>query len=99
MGDTLAQDRFAMPEPFLGPHQFSLKLSEISNTKVLEFAPLEQIPHALLRIEFWCIPRQALQMEAFGSARGQKILDGLRKMNARPIPDNQELAGELAQQQ
>jgi hypothetical protein len=40
MGDTLAQDRFAMPEPFLGPHQFPLKLSEISSTKVLEFAPV-----------------------------------------------------------
>src|SRR5579884_367260 len=99
MGDTLTQDRFAMPEPFLGPHQFRLKLLEIDSTKVLEFAPLEQIPHALLWIEFGCRARQTLQMNAFGSALSQKIFDGLRAMNARSIPDDQELAWDLAQQQ
>ena len=99
MGDTLAQDCFAMPEPFLGPHQSRLKLIEISSTKVLEFAPLEQIPYAFLGIEFRCIARQALQMDAFGSTCGQKILDGLRAMNARSIPDDQQLAWDLAQEQ
>ena len=68
MGDTLAQDRFPMPEPFL--------------TKVLEFAPLEQIPHAFLRIEFWCVARQALQMDAFSTALCQKILDSLAAVDA-----------------
>ncbi len=48
MSDTLTQDRFAMPEPFPGTHQFGAELLEIGSTKVLEFAPLEQIPHALL---------------------------------------------------
>ncbi len=99
MGDTLAQDRFPMPEPFLGPHHFCLKLIEISSTKVLEFPPLEHIPHALLWIQFRCIARQALHMDAFGSACGQKNLDGLRAMNARPIPDDQQQALELAQEQ
>lgn len=99
MGDTLAQDCFAMSEPFFGPYQFRLKLLEISSTKIFEFATFEQIPHAFLRIKFRGIPRQAFQVDAFGSAIGQKIFDGLRAMNARPIPDDQELASYLAQQQ
>jgi hypothetical protein len=98
MCDTLAQDRFAMPEPFLGPHQFGAELLEVGSTKVLQFTPLEQIPHPFLRIEFGCIARQAFQMDAFGSPLCQKILDGLRAMNARAIPDDQQLSRKLAQE-
>ena len=43
MGDTLAQDCFPMPEPFLGTHQFRAEVLEVGSTKVLEFTPLEQI--------------------------------------------------------
>ena len=99
MGNTLAQDRFAVPEPFLGTHQFGLKLLEVGSTKVLEFAPLEQIPHAFLWIEFGSIPRQSLQVDAFGSACGQEILDSLRAMNARAIPDDQQFPRDLAHKQ
>jgi hypothetical protein len=99
MGDTLAQDRFAMSEPFLGTQQFCAELIEVSSTKVLEFAPLEQIPHAFLRIQFRSIARQSLQMDAFGSAFGQEIFDGPRAMNTRAIPDDQQLPWDLAQEQ
>ena len=99
MGDTLAQGGFAMPEPFLGAYQFGAKLLEVNSTKIFEFAPLEQIPHSLLGIEFWRIARQLLQMDAFGSPLGQKRFDSLRAMNARPIPDDQQLAWDLAQEQ
>ncbi len=86
MGNTLAQDCFAMPEPFLGPYQLRLKLLEISSTKVLEFAPLAQIPHALLWIEVGCRTRQSLQMDAFGSPLRQKLLDRLTAVNKSPHP-------------
>ena len=99
MSDTLAQDRFAMPEPFLGPHQLCSKLLEIVSTKVLEFAPLEQIPHPFLWIEFRCIARQAFQVKAFGSTCDQKIFDRLASVNGGPIPDHQQLAWEFAQKQ
>jgi hypothetical protein len=99
MGDTLAQDRFAMPEPFLGPQQFRLKLLEIVSAKVLEFTPLEQIPHAFLRVEFGRIARQAFQVNASGSSLCQEILDGLRAMDTRPVPDDQQLARDLTQKQ
>ena len=45
MGDTLTKNRFAVPEPFLGTHQFCAELLEIGSTKILEFTPLEQVPH------------------------------------------------------
>lgn len=99
MSDTLAQDRFPMPEPFFGAHQFRLKLIEIGSTKVLEFASLEQIPHSLLWIEFRSVARQSLQMDTFGAACCQKVFDDLRAMNARAIPDDQQFAWDLAQEQ
>ncbi len=51
MSNTLTKNAFAMPEPFLGSQQFRSELLEIKSTKVLEFAPLEQIPHPFLRIQ------------------------------------------------
>jgi hypothetical protein len=99
MGDTLAQDRFAMPEPFLSANQFCAELIEGSLTKVFEFAPLEQIPHAFLGIQFRSVARQAFQMDALGSPLGQELFDGPRAMNACPIPDDQQGARDLAQKQ
>jgi hypothetical protein len=49
MSETLAKNGFAMPEPFFGAHQLGAELSEVRSTKVFEFAPFEQIPHAFLR--------------------------------------------------
>lgn len=97
MSDTLNQGCFAMPEPFFGSHQFRRKLVEVGSTKVLEFASLEQIPHAFLWIEFWSIARQSLQMNPFGCALCQKILDDPATMNAGPIPNDQQFPRDLAQ--
>ncbi|SRR5216683_3499554 len=99
MGDTLAQDCFPMPEPFLGAQQFRGELIEVGSTKVLEFAPFEQIPDSHLGIEFGGVARQSFQMNASGSSSCQKILDGPRAMNARAIPNDQQLARKLAQEQ
>ena len=99
MSDTLTKNRFAVPEPFLGTPQFCAELFEVSSTKVLEFASLEQIPHAFLWVQLRSIPRQSLQMDAFGSPLSQKILDRLTAVNSSPIPDDQQVAWELAQKQ
>ncbi len=60
MGDTLAKNGFAMPEPFLGTQQVCAEVIEGSLTKVLEFAPLEQIPHSFLWVQLWGVARQSL---------------------------------------
>ena len=98
MGDTLAQDGFAMSEPFLGTQQFGAEVIEVDSTKVLEFAPFEQIPHPFLWIQLWSVARQLLQMDACGSPLCQEVFDHLRAMNARPIPDDQQFALDFAQQ-
>jgi len=97
VSNTLTKNAFAMPEPFLGSQQFRSELLEIKSTKVLEFAPLEQIPHPFLRIQLRSVARQSLQMNAFGSSLCQKILDHLTAMNGGPIPDDQQFARDLAQ--
>ena len=99
MGDTLVQDRFPMPEPFLRAHQFGGELFKVGSTKVLEFASLEQIPHAFLRVEFWCVARQALQMEPLAFFGYENFLDHLCPMNGGTIPNDEEFARNFAQQQ
>lgn len=99
MGDTLTKNRFAVPEPFLGTHQFCAELLEIGSTKILEFTPLEQVPHPFLWVQLGSIARQSLQMDAFGTPLRQKILDRLTAVDGSPIPDNQQVARDLAQEQ
>ena len=99
MGDTLTKNRFAVPEPLLSTHQLCGKLPAIGSTKVLEFASLEQIPHPFLWVQLRSIARQSLQMDAFGTPLRQKILDRLTAVDGSPIPDNQQVARDLAQEQ
>jgi len=99
MGDTLTKNRFTVPEPFLGAQQFCAELLKVSSIKVLEFASLEQIPHAFLGVQLWSIARQSLQMDAFSSPLSQKILHCLTAANGSPIPDDQQVARDLAQEQ
>ena len=63
-------------------------VGDISTADVLELGSLEQIPHALLWVEFGRIPRQALQMELFGCPALQKVFDYFRPMDRRAIPDH-----------
>ncbi len=88
-----------MPQPFLGTAQLRLDLLHLKTTNILQFNTLEQVPDAFLRIEFWRISWQALEMDAFGSPFCQKDFDGLTAMNARSVPDHQQFAGDLAQEE
>ncbi len=99
MGDTLAKNGFAMPEPFLGAHEFCCKMLQITSTKVFEFASFEQIPDPFVRIEFGRIARQAFQMETFSSTLRKEILDDLAAMDRGPIPNDEQLPSDLAQQE
>ena len=85
-----------MSQPFLGTTQLRLDLLHLKTTNILEFDPLEQIPDAFLWIQLWSVPRQAFQMNPFGSTMRQKIFDRLASMNARSIPNHQQFTGDLA---
>src|SRR6266849_3828700 len=74
MGDTLAQNGCAMPEPFLGAHEFCCKMLQITSTKVFEFASFEQIPDPFVRIEFGRIARQASKWRRLAPPCARKSL-------------------------
>src|SRR5689334_12683165 len=99
MGETLAKDRFVMPQPFFGTTQFQLDVLHIKTTNILEFDALEQVPDAFLRIQLWSIGRQAFEMNPFGSTFCQKVFDGLTTVNGGSIPDHQKFPGDLPQEQ
>src|SRR5690348_8008290 len=58
-----------------------------------------QIPDAFLWIKLRSIAWQAFEMDAFGSTFAQKVFDWLRAMNGSSVPDHQQLAWDLAQEQ
>jgi hypothetical protein len=73
LGETLAKDQFAMSQPFFGTTQLELDVLHVKTTNILEFDALEQVPDAFLGT---LAPgyRQALKMDAFGSALCQESL-------------------------
>src|SRR5213078_1932986 len=99
MSETLSQNSLPMSQPFFGSPKFLGHLRYIPTADILEFTSLEQIPNPLLWIEIGRIARQALQMESFGRPSLQKVLDPFRPMDRRTIPNHQQFAGDLAQEQ
>jgi len=55
-----------MSQAFFGVPKLISHVGDIAAAEILEFTSLEQIPHALLGIEFGCIPRQTFQVEPLG---------------------------------
>src|SRR5260370_16599568 len=88
-----------MSESFFGMTQFPLDVRHVKTTNIHQLDALEQIPDAFLRIEFRSITRQAFEMDAFGSAFGQKVFDWLRAVNGSSIPDDQQVAWDGAGEQ
>jgi hypothetical protein len=95
MSDTLDQRGFAMPQAFGSSSHFQRKGWQVLNTKVFEFASLEQIPPPFLWIQFWRVSRQTLQMNALGTSRAQKVFDDMRAMNGSASQITSSLPGLL----
>jgi len=56
------------------------------------------MPDALVRIQVRSVARQLRQLEPCRGPLRQEVLDGLRAMDRRPIPDHQQFARNLAQE-
>lgn len=98
MGKTLAKNVLTVPEACSSKKQFGIEVQEILTTHVLEFTAFEQIPHALLRVEFGRVGRQMLQVNARSSPLRQEIFDVLTVMNRGPVPDDEQLPWDLCLQ-
>jgi len=69
---------------------------QVSATDVAQLDTLEVIPDALVRIEIGGITRQLLQMQEFGGPSFEKVFDLMSPMDGRAIPDENDLARNLA---
>lgn len=99
MGETLAKDRLAMSQPFFGEQYFPSEVLPVQTTNILELDAFEQIPDAFLRVEFWGVSRQLLQMNPCGSTFPEIIFDWLAAMNGGSVPDHEQLASNLTREQ
>ena len=99
MSEAMLENGPSMSQAFFGSPQFVSHLRGILTAQVLEFAAFEQVPDSFLRVQLGRIARPPFQMETFGRASFEKVLDGLCAMDGCAIPDDQQLARNLAQQQ
>ena len=71
---------------------------ETLTAQIFQLPSLEQVPDAFLRIQLGGIAGQSLQMESFGCSSCEKGLDLFGPMDRGSIPNDQELAADLAQE-
>src|SRR5215831_18297181 len=96
--NTTQQDAAFVAQSLFGPPQRHAQRRQRGAADIAQLHPLEIVPDAFDRVEFRGIAGQWLQMEALGGSSGQEVLDGLPTMNRRAIPDEEQLAGNLAQE-
>ena len=99
VGHTAADDVTFVPQPLFGSSEFACEMGHVTAAHNVEFDALEQVPDALIRVEFRRIARQLLHLQAFGCSTRQEHFDRLPPMNRCSIPNDQELPGDLPQQE
>ena len=75
-----------------------MQVIQVETTDIAQLDALEIIPDTLIRIEVGCIARQLFQVQALGGPSLEKVFDLVSPMDWRPIPDHDNLARELAQE-
>jgi hypothetical protein len=98
MQKTRLENLSAMAKAFFRQYQSLSHVGEILATHIFQFVAFEQILHALLRIEIRSIARKAFQVEPLGRTGSEKLFNHLRTMDWRAIPNDQDLASDLAQE-
>lgn len=81
-----------------GEAEVASEMGEVLAAAIAQLHALEVVPAALIRVEVRGLAGELLQADAVGTALGQEVLDRLAAMDRRAIPDDQELAGDVAQQ-
>ena len=92
-------DRELVPQALFRSAQRQSERGQIRAAAIAQLDALEVVPDALVGVEFGSIARQPLQVQAIGRAFAQEVLDWLPAMDGRAIPDDQQFAPHLAQQQ
>lgn len=88
-----------MAKAFFRPHESLTQVREMLAAQIFQLPAFEQVPDSLLWVEVRSIAGKTLQMEPLGRTGREKVLDHLGAVDRRAIPNHQELARDLAQQQ
>ncbi len=81
-----------------GESEVASEMGEVQTADVGQLHALEVVPDALVGVEVWRVAGKLLQADALGAALSQEVLDRLAAMDRGAIPDDQQLAGDVAQQ-
>jgi len=65
---------------------------------MLQFDPFQITPDPFIRVQFWGVGGQLLQMNPFCTPVGEEVFDGLASMNERPILEHQHFPRNMLQQ-
>lgn len=87
-----------MSEAGGGEAEVASEMGEGLAADVAQLNMLEIVPDALIRVEVWGVAGELLQADATGAALSEEVLDRLATMDRSAVPDDQELAGDVAQQ-
>ena len=81
-----------------GEAEVTSEMWQVLAADVAQFDVLEVAPDALVRVEVRGVAGELLELDASGATLGQEVLDGLAAMDRGAVPDDQELAGDVAEQ-
>jgi len=85
-------------QALFGAPQRQGKCGQVGAAEIAQLDPFEVVPDALIGVKVGGVARQLFQMHTPSGASAQEVFDGLAAMNRRPIPDDQQLAADFAQQ-
>jgi len=85
------------PHPFHRIAEFMVQMPKREAAHIPEFNALQMGPEALAGIQLWGIGGEALHMEPWRRAMGQKLCDEVTTVDWRTIPDNHHLSRHLSQ--
>jgi hypothetical protein len=91
-------DGALVAQALFGPAQRGGQLAQVVTADSAELDALEGVPDALVGGEFRGVAGQLLPVQALGRAARQEVLDRLAAMNGRTVPDEEQLALQLALQ-
>ena len=80
-----ADDILFVAQTLLCPTQFGPEAGKVLTTNVLELHSFQIVPNTLIRIHFWRIAGQLLQVDTTCSTAGKKFLHCATAMNRRPV--------------
>ena len=87
-----------MAETGRGEAKVASEMREVLAADIAQLDALEVVPDALVGVEVRGVPWELFQADAVGAALGQEVLDRLAAMDGSAVPDDQEFAGDVAEE-